>query len=141
MLVAGARVDRRRNAYGWKRCIENDDVRAIETFSEPRGRDQRVHAISLPKKLSRLVKVGAAQEVSAGTTDELAATVFKTRRAGRAVDHVVLGVDGALELRLRLLCLAGCLLLGHAVSLTHFSDFSTDSGMTRIESCSVGTAV
>src|SRR5215467_5466290 len=97
VLVQGARVDRRRNAYGWKRCIENDDVRAIETFSEPFGGDKGVHTISLPKKQLKqslgLVEVCAAQEVSAGATDELAATVFKARRAGGAVDHVVLGVD------------------------------------------------
>ena len=86
-----------------------------------------------------LVEVSATQKISAGAAYQLAAAVLKTRRAGGAIDLVVLRVDGALHLYGWLLDgLALRWLEGHSVSLAHFAEFSTGAKRPgSIESCTV----
>jgi hypothetical protein len=59
---------------------------------------KKATATAMSGEMSRvLVKVGAAEEVAAGSADQFAAAVFEARGAGGAVDGVVLaGVERAL---------------------------------------------
>jgi hypothetical protein len=49
-------------------------------------------------EIAVLVEVGAAQKISAGAADKLAAAVFQARRAGRAEAGMMLVSDGALRI-------------------------------------------